>query len=63
MGSMLEMRKKVGRKPKFTKEQAMEIMELNLKGYTMESIGKLHNTDSGVVCRTIKKLRSGGYDK
>lgn len=60
---MLEMRKKVGRKPLFTKEQAQHLQELSRQGYTMKSIGKLYNTDSGVISRTIKKLREGGFDK
>lgn len=60
---MLEQRKKTGRKPRFTKEQAEQMYNLSLKGYTMLSIGKHYNTSDATVHRTITKYKTGGFDK
>lgn len=59
---MYEMKKKVGRKPRVTKDMAAEFKRLNDLGYSMESIGKMHQLSHASVSVAIKRLREGLFD-
>lgn len=60
---MSEMRKKRGRKGRFTKAQAEKFKALALLGHSLESIGKDHNVNKSSICRVIQKLNDGKFDE
>ncbi|MEV3816905.1 hypothetical protein RI537_12385 [Aeromonas salmonicida] len=59
---MSELRKKPGRKGRFTKEQAEQFAALADMQHSLESIGKDNGVTKSTICRVIQKLKAGGYD-